>query len=189
MTIFYVMQTGRTTWEDQARVEPTAGSPLSAQGVQTVRDIAEQLRDKSLGAVHAGAGQSEQQAAALAAKTLGLKVRTDERLGEIDYGLWQGLTVEEIKRSQPTRYKQWIESPSSVSPPGGESLVQATQRLQQALGDIAKHRRKSPALLVLRPVMVGLLRCLLRGEPIDSVWKNVDPAFAWERCETENDKT
>jgi len=36
MARIFVMQTGRTTWEDESRVEPTVGAPLSEEGSQEV---------------------------------------------------------------------------------------------------------------------------------------------------------
>ena len=180
MSTLYVMQTGRTTWEDQARVESTAGASLTDQGAQKVQDIANELRNRKIGVVYASEGEAERQTATLAAKILGLKVRTDTNLRELDYGLWQGLTIEEIKRRQPKRHRQWMESPASVCPPGGETLSDAQQRLRHAVREILKRQKGVSFLLVLRPVMVGLLRCLLSGEEIDTLWSHVDPALTWE---------
>jgi len=181
MPTLYVIQTGRTTWEDRARVESAAGAPLTDQGAQRVEDIAKELRNRKIGVIYASEGEAERQTAMLAAKTLGLKIRTETNLRELDYGLWQGLTIEEIKRRQPKRYRQWMESPASVCPPGGETLSEAQQRLRRAVKEILKRQKAVSLLLVLRPVMVGLLRCLLTGEEIDTLWSHVDSGLTWER--------
>jgi broad specificity phosphatase PhoE len=175
----YIMQTGKTTWEDESRVVSAAGSPLSEQGSRTVQAAAMQLPVKEIAAVYAGRGEAEYQTAMLVAKKLKLRVRTHKDLHELDYGLWQGLTFREIKRRQPRVYKQWTERPGSIRPPGGETLEEARQRLRKAVRDIVKRQKGSPVLLVLSPVATGLVRCMLQGEVIGSFWRHVDRGFEW----------
>ena len=185
MAALYVMQTGQTTWEAQSRVESAAGAPLTEQGTRAVEDAAHQLRNETIGAIYASKGEAERQAAALAATILRLKVRTEQQLREIDYGLWQGLTTEEIKRRQPKHYRQWRLAPASVCPPGGETVAAAQQRLRAAVKQILKRQKNAPSLLVLRPVVAGLLRCLLYGKQINALWSHVDPTLTWERHEAD----
>jgi broad specificity phosphatase PhoE len=185
MAMLYVVQTGRTIWEEQARVESAAGAPLSDVGTTAVEDTAKQLVGQKITAIYASAGEAEHQTAKLVAKILRLKVRTEDRLGEIDYGLWQGLTIDEIRRRQPKRYRQWTESPASVRPPGGETLSEAQQRLRGAVKEILKRQKQGSSLVVLRPIMVGLLRCMISGKELDTLWDHVDPTLTWESYNTD----
>ena len=183
MTTVYVIQTGRTVWEERSRFESAAGSPLTDEGAGAVKSTAEELTKHKIKAIYASKGESEQQTAGLVAEVLGLKVRTNDGLREIDYGMWQGLTVEEIKRRHPKVYKQWTGSPVSVRPSGGESLDEVQERLRKAMREIVKRHRGGSALLVLRPVALGLLRCVLDGSPVSGMWSHVDPAFTWDSYE------
>jgi len=179
MAKIYIMQTGRTTWGDESRAESMAGCPLSKEGAEKVQAAAEQLPAGEIKAIYAGAGEAEHQTAALVAGKLKLRARTCKDLHEFDYGLWQGLTLQEIKRRQPKVYKQWMEQPASVRPPGGETLQEAQERLRKALKGIVKGRKGEPVLLVLGPLATGLIRCLLQGEAVNSYWQHVDRSFAW----------
>ena len=179
MPRLYIMQTGRTTWEDESRVEPTVGAPLSEEGSQEVKAVASQLPSAEIAAVYAGTSEAERQTAKLVAEKLKLKVRTHNGLHEFDYGLWQGLTFQEIKRRQPRVYKLWVEEPASVRPPGGETLQEARERLSRALKEIVKRQKSRPALLVLGPVAAGLVRCLLQGEKVEALRQQGGQSFAW----------
>lgn len=183
MAKLYIMQTGQTTWQEQARFESPAGSPLTAQGARFVEDAIEELTQCGIGAIYAAAGEAEKQTAGLAAKRLGVKVRTNRELHEIDYGLWQGLTQEEIRRRNPKVYRQWTEAPATVCPPDGETLCDAQKRILYAMNGILKRHKTGPALLVLRPFVLGLLRCVLQGQELEALWKNVDPSFTWSSYE------
>ncbi len=189
MVRIYVMQTGRTTWEVQSRVESAAGSPLSDEGGEQVKDAAAKLPLKEITAVYTSGGEAERQTAKLVAKKLRVKVRTRKDLHEFDYGLWQGLTFQEVRRRQPRVYKQWTEDPTTVRPPGGETLIEAQDRLRKALkGIVKRHRDKdTPILVVLSPVATGLIKCLLQSEVIEGFWKYVDPHFTWGRYDIENE--
>lgn len=188
MARMYVIQTGRTVWDEQTRVESAPGAPLTEAGQQAVQDAARELGTRTaITTVYASDGQTEQQTAQLVAHLLGAKVRTNRDLREIDYGLWQGLTEEEIQRRQPKLFRQWVESPATVRPPGGESLDEVQQRIAKAVRDILKRHKNGRALVVLRPVALGLLRCLVRRDQIGGLWQNVGRACTWDVLEGDQD--
>jgi len=184
----FLVQTGQTIWEAQDRIESVAGAPLTEDGTRDVERAAQELADcqADITAVYACDGESERQTAELIAMALGVKVRVEPELRELDYGLWQGLTREEFKRRQPRVYRQWSEAPASIRPPGGETLDEALKRLRAAIKDILKRHKDKPALVVLRPVAVGLLQCLQAGEPVEQIWKHVDGGFTWESFEMDS---
>lgn len=183
MAKLFVVRTGETIWQAQSRVHAAAGAPLTDAGRQAVEDCAGQIAAHSPSEVYFGVGQAERETADLLAEAFGAKRRSVDGLSELDYGLWQGLTVDEIRQRQPTLYRQWLDDPSTIRPPGGESVEEASERLRSAVRDIGRRRKRSPAVVVLPPVMLGLLRCLMQDEPLDALWRNVDDEFTWTVCE------
>lgn len=181
MTTVYVVQTGETTLEQDHRLDSAAGAPLTEQGQMQVMDAARELATHEIKTVYACTmGESERQTAALVAELLKAKVRKHSALHEIDYGLWQGLTTKEIRRRQPRVYRQWTKTPACVRPPEGETLAEAQQRLREALKQIVRRHKNGSVLLVLRPVLIGLLKCLAENDGLDDVWQHVDPSFRWK---------
>jgi len=178
----YVVQTGETIWEVQQRMDSLAGVPLSKGGRESIERVAVELGPHKTTAVFASTGEAEKETADLLAKELGVKVRTDPRLDGVDLGLWQGLTISDIKHRQPKLYKQWTEAPSGIRPPGGESLLEAQQRLREAVREIVKKsKKKSDApIIVLRPIALGVLRCRLEKAELDDVWNFVGREFTWK---------
>ena len=51
----------------------------------------------------------------------GRPVEVDERLLELDYGRWEGLTYDEIELRDPALRARWDHDPGSTHSPGGES--------------------------------------------------------------------
>ena len=185
MAKLYVIKTGQTTFEEQSRVESAAGAPLSEQGIRDVQAAAKELASQKIGAIYAASGEAEQQTADLVGEVLGVKVRTDLNLREIDYGLWQGLRLKEIRHRQPKVYRQWAEAPTTVCPPGGETLAEAEQRIRKGLASIIKRHKGHLPLLVLRPVVLGLVRCILEKKSPEGLWEHAAPSFTWCSYETD----
>ncbi|MGC9453948.1 MAG: histidine phosphatase family protein [Phycisphaerae bacterium] len=173
LTRLYLLKTGQTVWERQGRVDSSAGEPLTELGRSEVAAAMPDLADTHIRAVYAGAGEAETETAKMIADRLGVKVHKYKDLRELDYGLWQGLTTEEIKRRQPKVYRQWVSAPHSVRPPEGETLAEARKRLVSAARRIVKRHKGAAAVVVCRPVALAILKCELGDMPLDTLWQQL----------------
>src|SRR5450756_2599135 len=66
----------------------------------------------------------------------GRPVEVDERLRELDYGRWEGLTYEEIDARDPELRTRWDHDPGSTHSPGGESGEDVAARALSFLVDL-----------------------------------------------------
>lgn len=64
--------------------------------------------------------------------------RVDQRLCEIDFGEFEGLTYREIASKYPDTYIFWMTRPAEVTFPGGESLARMAARVRSALDGIRR---------------------------------------------------
>jgi broad specificity phosphatase PhoE len=69
------------------------------------------------------------------ATTLYASPIVDERLREIDFGELEGRTYEEIERERPELYRHWMETPTRVRFPGGESYGELRARVASCVDD------------------------------------------------------
>jgi len=74
---------------------------LSPQGVQQLERLAEQLRPVSLAAVYASDLARSREGAAILCRGRGLSFEAVPEFREINFGLWEGLTLEEIAQRYP----------------------------------------------------------------------------------------
>jgi len=82
----------------------------------------------------------------------------DERLREIDFGAFEGLTYEEISTRYPQKYDQWMTRPTDVVFPDGESFATMSARVREALEQI---RQKHPGETVVTVSHAGVNRVAL----------------------------
>ncbi len=176
---FYAIQTGETIWQSQARLDSLGGEPLSELGHEQAHRMGKQLVPHEPTILYCGEGQAERETAAIVGQETHLKPRARSALSEIDFGLWQGLTNDEIKRRHPKLHRQWLDAPSGVRPPNGESLREVQKRVYRAVVHLARREPKARILLVLRPVAWGLLRCKLLDASLDELWAHVLPKPDW----------
>jgi broad specificity phosphatase PhoE len=66
----------------------------------------------------------------------GRPVEVDERLRELDYGRWEGLTYAEIEAHDPELRVRWEHDPAATHSPGGESGDDVAARARGFLTDL-----------------------------------------------------
>ena len=64
----------------------------------------------------------------------GMAYRTDERLREMDFGLFEGKTAAELEHD--SQYRDWLESNCEAPVPGGESVADFKERCCQAFVEL-----------------------------------------------------
>lgn len=94
-------------------------APLSDRGRADAERLAERLAGAALDRIIASPLARAVETAQILAR--GRKVEPDERLMELDYGEWEGITVEDVERQFPDQQAQYVEDPSTFVFPGGES--------------------------------------------------------------------
>ena len=105
---------------------------LSETGLANAERLAESLRDVELATVSASPRLRAIQTAAALADNL----EVDDRLRELDFGELEGRTYDEIEREQPELFRRWMETPTLVRFPGGESYSELRARVAAAMDDL-----------------------------------------------------
>lgn len=177
---------GQTCWEKEDRLVGSADLPLSSEGLEQVDRWGEQLKSVGLDIVFSASGGPAEQTARMIADACHVRARQEVNLMEIDLGLWQGMTLSEIKSRHPRVYKQWLEKPDSVTPPEGEGLAQAGKRLDQTIVRILRKNKEMTIGVVLGPFALALARLSREGRSIDEVWNLMKEPVTWHKYLIEN---
>src|ERR1043165_9011528 len=138
MSQFILIRPGTTDYDQQSRIQGTLDIPLNEQGRREIAAMAEKLKGQAIAALYCSPCQSAQESAEIIGELLHLKPKSLEKLQNANQGLWQGLTVEEVRLKQPKVYKQWQERPESISPPQGEMLQDVADRVREVLEKLTK---------------------------------------------------
>lgn len=183
MAYLYIVQPGHTDWSLQKRVESAVGVPLCEAGASTMSQLAEEFAGRSIDMVFAGPNEAARQSGKMLAEALGVRCSVEDDLRELDFGLWQGLTLEEVKKRHGRVYKQWIQAPVTVCPPGGEMVEDALVRVRAVFRRIGRKHAAGRVLVVACPIAAGLARCHLAGVDPEQLWRYVYEPGCWDGYE------
>jgi 2,3-bisphosphoglycerate-dependent phosphoglycerate mutase/probable phosphoglycerate mutase len=134
--------------------------PLNARGEGQARDLASSVARFAPEVVVASPLARARQTAALASAACppARGVETDERLCEVDFGAWEGLTFDEARATDPAGFTAF-ESGRIEGFPGGESVHDVAHRMLPAVTG----RDVGRALFVSHATVVRLTVAALLG--------------------------
>ena len=147
-TSLLVIRHGETAWNAEHRIQGHLDIPLSATGIRQAACLADRLAGETVDAVYSSELARAWLTAAPLAARLGLDIIADTRLRERSFGVFEGLTVDEIATQHPEGFRRWRERDPAWAIDGGESGQQLIDRVLSALHDIvARHRGETVAVV------------------------------------------
>jgi broad specificity phosphatase PhoE len=110
---------------------------LSSLGREQIRRTWHLLADQPVAAIYSSPSRRAVESTHLRT-TVTPAVAIDDRLREIDFGTFEGLSYREIAARYPQAYDEWMTRPTSVAFPGGESFAAMSARVRSAFEHIRR---------------------------------------------------
>jgi broad specificity phosphatase PhoE len=149
MTEILLTRHGDVPWLDPRRFRGRAELKLTDRGIAQAEATARRISASwQPGAIYASPLGRTLRTARIIAEPLRLPVQPLDALIDIDYGQWQGLTLDEARERWPAEAGRWQRRPDLVRPPGGESLQDVLARVAQALRLLIARHPQETVLLV-----------------------------------------
>src|SRR5574340_1683955 len=166
-----LIRPGSTDYDQQHRIQGALDIPLNEQGRAEVAQLVEQLRGLGLQMVYAPPCEPAQQTAAAIGEGLGIKLKKLDRMQNLDYGLWQGMLLEDVRQKQSKAYRQWQEQPENVCPPEGEMLSDVEERARNAMTKLLRRHKEGIIALVVPEPMATLVHRFVQPGELGDLWK------------------
>ena len=180
MTKLILVRHGETDWNQVDRIQGWLDIPLNAEGIKQAEKLAEELSGMKIATIYSSPLKRAWQTAQAIAGKQHLKVKKLSALKEINQGKWQGLLVSEAKRRYRKLYPRWLSEPLTVRPPQGESLEEASQRVEKACQRIVVNHPQETVCLVTHKVTAALIKCHYLGLDRNRLWKLLPENATWE---------
>lgn len=142
--IVYLVRHGETEWNRSGRYQGHEDVPLNEAGRRQAEQLAAALKGIKLTAVYSSDLKRAYETAAAVARDRELPVHTHAGLREMAFGLWEGLTFEEIKKEHAEAWSAYRGDPAGGAPPGGESFRQLQERVTAAFEEITGNDGEAP---------------------------------------------
>jgi len=132
---------------------------LSPEGIAQTIDVADSFRDKTIRAIYSSDLKRSCEGATMIASSLGLAIIPTKAFRERDFGLWEGLTPDEIQAKYSDLWKNWMIDPAGTCPPEGEPLSDMQKRIWKELEIILERHKGKEVILFTHAGVNRVILC------------------------------
>jgi len=160
LTTLLLVRHGETDWNRDHLWQGHTGPSLNDEGRRQAAELAGQLAE--VDAVYSSDSERAHETALILAARRGLRVTTDARLREINFGEWEGLTRAQITERFGGAFTKWLSGARSA-PNGGEADETMAERVSAALVDISDRHPAGRVLVVTHGGPIRAVQARLLG--------------------------
>jgi|UniRef100_A0A7C5AM09 alpha-ribazole phosphatase len=162
-TRLYLVRHGRVADGHTDRYHGHNDIPLSPEGKRQLVELARQLQDIPLAAVFASDLARARDGAARLSEGRNLEVRVVPEFREVHFGVWEGLTFQEIATRYPRELEGRLNDLAGYRIPGGESLKDVQDRVIPRLTEILAQFQGQNVALVAHAGVNRVILCHALG--------------------------
>ena len=149
--------------------------PVSAAGHLQIQSLVESLRTETITAIFTSDLQRSVTTARALAESFAIPYIPRPALREIDFGRWEGLTWEEIRKLDSIFAQQWLEFFPHLTPSDGESIALFDARVMAETSYLLNQSESDSIAVVTH---AGVMRAVLRtlcGLNEETAWTLTKP--------------
>jgi len=167
---FLLVRHGKTEWNEAGRYVGRSDIGLSAFGLREVEALGQRLAGERIDAIYCSNLKRAVQTAQVIASGRDVELMICEELREMDFGEFEGLTLEEIRQRHP-EFDWWTARDADMQFPQGESVRQVVSRVGPFAGRLESYAEGETVLIVSHGGTLRALICLLLGLNLEHWWQ------------------
>jgi broad specificity phosphatase PhoE len=137
-TRVFLLRHGETCANIEQRYQGKTQSELSELGISEAKELSKFLSKERFSAVYSSTLTRSFHTARIIAAAHELEVIQVKDLIERDYGVWENMTFDEIRKKYPSMYSRWLSDPGKTKITKAESLDALQKRGVAAIDKIVK---------------------------------------------------
>ncbi|NLI12682.1 alpha-ribazole phosphatase [Pelotomaculum propionicicum] len=167
----YLVRHGETEWNTTMRYQGHTDIPLSDKGRLQAKLLAGRLAGQKFAGFFASDLKRAHETAQIISSLHGMEINTLPDLRELNFGLWEGLSVKEINKAFPEESKRFWEKPLFVRIPGGETLHEMANRAVAAVKKIVERHSGDNIVIVTHGGVIRSLVGTVLGMDLNKHWR------------------
>lgn len=181
VTTLYLIRHGETIGAEIKRYKGSIDVPLSENGVRQIEKTAElvvkHLGKETISAVYSSDLSRAVCSAEIIGKPFGIAPVKTPAIRERSFGLWEGMSFDEIRNAYPVEFQAWSDNPLTHSPIGGESTIDVSSRVVKAIDEIIEKHKGKRIAVVAHGGVNRVILCRILGVPLENVFR-IEQDFA-----------
>jgi alpha-ribazole phosphatase/probable phosphoglycerate mutase len=190
VTVLYLIRHGETEGAETRRYKGSIDVPLSENGIRQIEKLSaclvkemnnssnlpsppllRQGKGRLLTAVYCSHLSRAVKSAELIAKPYCLEPVIVPALRERNFGIWEGMSFDEIKEKYPEEFTAWAGNPLEFSPMEGESTMEVKDRVINALNKIIQNHSGERIAIVSHGGVIRVILCYVLGVPLENIFR------------------
>lgn len=139
MTRLYLIRHGETLWNKKRKTQGAKNIKLSTLGKLQAEYLGKKLKDKNIDILYSSDLSRAYQTAEIVGKHIKKPIHLLPEIREMNFGQWEGLTIDEIQLKYQDVYDIWKDAPHIATIPGAETLLQVQERAMKGVNSIIKN--------------------------------------------------
>lgn len=166
----FLIRHGEISWKKIGFLSYT-DLELTRNGISQAKKLALRLKKEKIDEIYSSAMKRGTQTANEIAKCLNLKVHIKPKLNEVNFGIFEGLSIEEAKRKYPEIFEKRKLDKWNFRIPQGESYKDAAKRVLSFIKKLMGKKDKN-IVIITHVTIIKILLKLFTGfsmEKIDQI--------------------
>ncbi len=169
-TELYLIRHGETELNAKGEYCGWTDCEMNEKGIQQTEELADILQNISFDAVISSSLRRSIITAAIVSRYDLDAIVRDDRLRELNFGDWEGMSSSKISRKFNYEWEKWGSDWEGAAPPGGESFSDMYARVKDSVEDILKDYRGKRVLVVSHQGTMRIIPLVLMGLGAEHSW-------------------
>lgn len=183
-TKIFLIRHGQTEGNARKQYCGLLDMELNAQGCLQVEKLSRRLEKETIHRIYASDRKRAVQSARIIFK--GRRINKVSELKEINFGIFEGKSHQEIRESNADIYEKWLNDPYNTLVPEGESLMDFQARVTRALEKIILANSNKTTAVVCHGGTISIILSMISGEK--NFWKLIPGSASLNIIEYVNSK-
>ncbi len=170
MLNIYLLRHGQTEQNLKGFYYGNLDVDITSKGIKQIEYISNKVKNVTFDKIYVSNMKRALSSASIISRNKDISFIRDKRLNEMNLGVFEGKSYEDIQREYPKEFQKWSDDWKYYAPPEGESYVDFYERVKVFFQEILKLEDEN-VLLVTHGGVIRSILTYVMGEDLDVFWK------------------
>lgn len=170
MLNIYLLRHGQTEQNLKGFYYGNLDVDITSKGIKQIEYISNKVKNVTFDKIYVSNMKRAISSASIISRNKDISFIRDKRLNEMNLGVFEGKSYEDIQREYPIEFQKWSDDWKYYAPPEGESYVDFYERVKEFFQEVLKLEDEN-VLLVAHGGVIRSILTYVMGENLDVFWK------------------
>ncbi|MGI0058760.1 MAG: histidine phosphatase family protein [Nitrosotalea sp.] len=170
-TRLFLIRHAVTDLNTNERYQSKTDLPLSKKGILQAQRLKKHLEAFPINAIMTSPSKRAKETSQILLGERKITIKEQTELNEINFGVWEGFTYEDIRHKYPNELSNWNKNPLVSKIPGGDTMGAVVKRVAKVYREIIKEYIGKNIALVGHGGSLNILLCYLFHISPRAMWQ------------------